>query len=63
MEKKLYKTAYDKKIDGVCNGIAEYLNIDVTIVRLVFAVGLLFGGFTFVLYILCALIFPEKIRP
>ena len=34
MQKRLYKIEEGKKIDGVCGGIAEYLNIDPTIVRL-----------------------------
>ena len=35
MEKKLYRSKKDEKIAGVCAGIAKYLNIDVTIVRLI----------------------------
>ena len=33
-EKKLYKSSTDKKLAGVCGGIAEYFNIDSTLVRL-----------------------------
>ena len=35
MEKKLYRSTSDKKICGVCGGIAKYLGIDPTIVRLI----------------------------
>lgn len=35
-EKKLYKKTSEKKICGVCAGLAEYLNMDVTVVRLLF---------------------------
>ena len=35
MEKKLYKSNTDKKVCGVCGGIAEYLNVDSTIIRLI----------------------------
>lgn len=57
--KKLYKSSTDRKIAGVCGGIAEYLNCDVTIVRLVFAALVLAGGSGAAAYILCALIMPE----
>ena len=35
MEKKLYRSATDKKLAGVCGGLAKYLNIDVTIIRVI----------------------------
>lgn len=49
-EKKLYKKTSEKKICGVCAGLAEYLNMDVTVVRLLFVLLSLFttgfpGGF------------------
>ena len=34
MEKKLYKSNQNKMIDGVCGGIAEYFNVDPTLIRL-----------------------------
>ena len=33
MNKKLYRSVTDKKIAGVCGGLAEYLNVDVTVIR------------------------------
>ena len=57
--KKLCKSSTDRKIAGVCGGIAEYLNCDVTIIRLVFAALVLAGGSGAAAYILCALIMPE----
>ncbi len=61
MEKKLYKTAYDKKIDGVCNGLAEYFNVDVTLVRVLF-IAMFFVGFslTFWIYVGCMIVMPTK---
>ena len=61
--KKLYKSK-DKKISGVCGGIAEYFDIDPTIVRLVWAVAALAtgGGLFFVAYIVAAMVmldYPE----
>ncbi len=42
--KKLYRSQTDKKIAGVCGGIAEYFDIDPTIARVIFVVLLLPGG-------------------
>jgi len=58
--KKLYKSRTNVKISGVCGGIAEYLNVDPTIVRLI-AVGvtLFSAGIGIFAYILCAVIMPH----
>ena len=59
MDKKLYRNTGNKMIAGVCSGLAEYLNIDPTIVRLIWAlVGL--SGAGIVAYLIAALIIPEK---
>ena len=60
MEKKLYRSNTNKKIAGVCAGLAEYLNIDPTIVRLIWALVSLCAGAGLLAYIVCALIIPEK---
>ena len=60
MEKKLYKIEQGKTIDGVCGGVAEYLNVDPTVVRVIWAVIALGGGFGILAYIICALIIPRK---
>ena len=60
MEKKLYKSNTDKKIDGVCAGVAEFLGIDVTIVRLIWAIAVIFCGTGILLYIIAALVIPRK---
>lgn len=59
MEKKLYKSNKDKKIDGVCAGIAEYFDIDPTLVRLGFALVALAGGGGLLAYIICAIVMPR----
>ena len=60
MNKKLYRSSTDKKIAGVCGGIAEYMNVDSTIVRLI-AVLLVFGcGTGLLAYIVATLIMPIK---
>ena len=60
MEKKLYKSNTDKKLCGVCGGVAEYFNIDSTIVRLGWAFATIFVGAGILAYIIAALIIPEK---
>lgn len=59
MKKKLYKSRTDRKLAGVCGGIAEYLNMDSTIVRLLVAI-LFFGfGTGLLAYIIAALIMED----
>ena len=59
-EKKLYKSNTDKKIAGVCGGIAEYFNIDSTLVRLGWVVFSLLGGSGLLAYIIAAIIMPDR---
>ena len=59
MNKKLYRSKTDQKIAGVCAGLAEYLNIDPTIVRVIWALVALCGAGVLA-YIVCALVIPEK---
>ena len=58
--KKLYRSKTDKKIFGVCGGFAEYFDIDVTIIRIIFFVLLLCVGSGLLAYLICALIMPEQ---
>ena len=60
MEKKLYKSNTDKKIDGVCAGIAEYLGIDPTVIRLLWVFATLFVGAGILAYIIAAIVMPRK---
>ena len=60
MQKKLYKSNSDKKIAGVCGGVAKYLNIDVTIIRLIWALLVVFAGTGVLAYIVCALVIPDE---
>ena len=60
MYKKLYKVRYGAKLDGVCGGLANYLNMDPTIVRLIWMVcSFIFGSGIFA-YIVCSLIMPRE---
>lgn len=60
MKKKLYRSNEDKKIAGVCGGIAEYLNVDSTIVRLICLLMILGYGAGLLAYIIAAIIMPVK---
>ena len=59
MGKKLYKSNKNKMLDGVCGGIAEYFNIDPTLVRLGWVVFCALGGSGVLAYIVAALIIPR----
>jgi phage shock protein PspC (stress-responsive transcriptional regulator) len=59
MEKRLYKSSKNQKIDGVCAGIAEYCNIDPTLVRVGAVLMTLAGGSGILVYIICAIIMPR----
>ena len=59
-EEKLYKSSTDKKLAGVCGGIAEYFNIDSTLVRLGWVLFSLLGGSGLLAYIIAAIIMPDR---
>ncbi len=58
--KKLYRSNRDKKLCGVCGGLAEYLGIDSTIVRLIVIIfGFCTLGTALVAYLIAALVMPQ----
>lgn len=59
VRKRLYKSRNNKMICGVCAGIADYFNIDPSIVRVLWAVLALAAGTGVLAYIACAIILPE----
>ena len=59
MKKRLYKSTVDKKLCGVCAGIAEYFEIDPTLVRLGWVAFTLLGGSGVIAYIVAAIVMPE----
>ena len=59
MEKKLYRSDTDKMLCGVCGGIAEYFDVDPTIIRLLWAI-LASTGSGIVAYIIAAVIIPKR---
>lgn len=59
-QKKLYRVNEGKIFAGICTGIAEYANMDVTIVRVLWVALSLFVGAGLLLYIICIFIIPMK---
>lgn len=57
--KKLYRSRTERMISGVCGGIAEYCNVDVSIIRLIAVFAGISGGGV-IAYIIAALIVPES---
>jgi phage shock protein PspC (stress-responsive transcriptional regulator) len=63
MNKKLYRNEYNKVIGGVCSGLAEYFEMDITIVRLLFAFTFFVMGVGFGTYIILWIVLPRKGYP
>ena len=58
--KRLYRVEQGKILAGVCGGVAEYFNIDPSIVRIIWAALFFAGGIGFWLYLVCAFVVPKK---
>lgn len=58
--KRLYKVREGKMVCGVCGGIAEYFNLDPSLVRIAWVLFLFMGGSGLLAYIIAAVILPEK---
>lgn len=61
MNKKLYRSNKDRMLCGVCGGIGEYLNVDPTLIRLLW-VALACTGTGIFVYIVAAIIIPQDIQ-
>lgn len=60
LNKKLYKIRSEAKISGVCAGVAEFFDLDVTIVRVIWLFSVLGLGTGLLLYIIMAIILPYE---
>ncbi len=60
--KRLYRSTKDKVLAGVCGGIAEYLNIDPVVVRLIWVIFSLVWGVGIIAYVVAWLIIPARSR-
>ncbi len=56
--KRLMRSSHDKKIAGVCGGLAEYFEIDPTIIRVVWLLAIFLGGTGFLAYIILWIVLP-----
>ena len=57
--KRLFRDPDHSMIGGVCSGLGAYFNVDLTLVRAIFLIGLIFGGFSFLTYIIIWIITPQ----
>jgi phage shock protein PspC (stress-responsive transcriptional regulator) len=60
MRERLYRSRDDRVLAGVCGGVAEWLDIDPSLVRIVFALLVITGGIGLLLYIVMAIVVPEE---
>ena len=61
MQQKLTRSRHDRKLLGVCGGLAAFFGIDATLIRLIWALGTRFSvGLGLVAYLVAALIIPEE---
>jgi phage shock protein C len=58
--KRLYRSVVNRQLGGVCGGLADYFNIDPTLMRVLFILGLFLGTFTFWLYLVLWIVIPEQ---
>lgn len=58
--RRLYRSHTNRKLAGVCGGLAEYLNTDATLIRVLFVLLALLGGPGIVIYLLMWIIVPEQ---
>jgi phage shock protein C len=61
MEKKLQRDEHNKMIAGVCAGLADYLNVDVTIIRVAFVLTMVLHGCGLIPYIILWIVMPKKV--
>lgn len=61
--KRLVRPYAGKKIAGVCAGVAEYFDLDVTLIRLMWVLVALFGGCGFLAYFIAWIVMPEEPAP
>jgi phage shock protein C len=57
--RKLYRSRNQRMLGGVCGGLAEYFNLDTTLIRVLFLVLAVFGGTGLVIYVVMWLIVPD----
>ena len=58
--RKLYRSKTNRKLAGVCGGLAQYFNIDATLIRVLFIVLAVLGGSGLILYVAMWIIVPKE---
>ena len=58
--RKLYRSKTNRKLAGVCGGLAQYFNIDATLIRVLFVVLAVLGGSGLVIYLAMWIIVPNE---
>ncbi len=58
--KRLYRSRTNRQVGGVCGGLADYFNIDVTLIRLLFVITAIFGGPGLLVYLVMLIVVPEE---
>jgi phage shock protein C len=58
--RKLYRSKTDRKLAGVCGGLAQYFNVDATLIRVLFVLLAVLGGSGLVLYVAMWIIVPNE---
>jgi phage shock protein C len=58
--RKLYRSKANRKLAGVCGGLAQYLNVDATVIRVLFVLLAVLGGSGLVLYLAMWIMVPNE---
>jgi phage shock protein C len=58
--RKLYRSRSNRQVAGVCGGLAQYFNLDATLIRILFVVLAVLGGSGLVLYVAMWIIVPNE---
>ena len=58
--RKLYRSRTNRRLAGVCGGLAEYFNLDATLIRVLFVVLAVLGGSGLILYVAMWIIVPKE---
>ncbi len=59
-QKRICRSETDKMLGGVCGGLAEYFDVDATIIRLLFVAAVVLGGSGILLYLIAWIIIPKQ---
>jgi len=62
-QKRFYRDGNNNMLGGICSGLGIYFNVDITVIRLLFAVGIIFGLLSFWVYVIFWIIVPKAKTP